>query len=173
VVVRRNPVEVRSHLETFLRTLGNITGARVNADMSSFRFHENADGSVDRTKTDFFIHFVQPDKNIVLEVAEVLRLIDLKIEELDELFKEFNVIDTQGSTISPRRSKGLSGEGRSLFLVYASGTAAFLALLLLVVISIACAQRSKYQRRLKAATANAYGTPDLTYISFDSRSLYY
>lgn len=176
--MRQNPAQVRSSLNKFLLKLSNVTGLRVNCDMSSFRFHENAEGTIDRTKTDFFIHFVHPERNDVLEVEEALHLIDLKIEELDSLFQEFHVLDTQGVSLSPRRvEKGLSAEGRSLFLVYASGTAAFLGLLLLVVISLACAQRSKYQRRLKAATANAYGTIDqlsvLASFQNDTRSLFF
>ena len=175
VVVRRNPVDVRQHVEKFVRALANITGAIVNTDTNSFKFHENRDGSVDKTKTDFYIHFVHPEKNIVLEVDQVLKLIDLNIEELDDLFKEFNVLDTQASTLTmTATSKGL-GEGRNLFLAYASGTALFLAVVLFVVVSLCFAQRAKYQRQLKAATAAHFGIPALTYVSFDidGRSLYF
>lgn len=131
---------------------------------ASFKYHENRDGSVDKTKTDFYIHLVHPDQNIVLEADEVLKLIDLNIEELDDLFKEFNVLDTQKSTFTVGATFATKGreETKNLFLVYAIGTALFLALLLLVVISICFAQRSKYQRQLKAATTNAYGS----YVNF-------
>lgn len=156
IVVRMSPVEVRQQAEVFTRTLGNVTGLIVNVD-ENFKYHENKDGSVDKTKTDFYIHLVHPLQNAVLEVEDVLKLIDLNIEELDELFKDFNVLDTQGSTYVIAANKALD-DTKNLFLVYATGSALFLALLLLVVISLCFAQRAKYQRQLKAATANAYGT---------------
>ncbi|ODN06167.1 Cadherin-23 [Orchesella cincta] len=156
IVVRMSPLEVRQQAEVFTRTLGNVTGLIVNVD-ENFKYHENKDGSVDKTKTDFYIHLVHPKQNAVLEVQEVLKLIDLNIEELDDLFKDFNVLDTQGSTYVLAANKA-SEDTKSLFLVYATGSALFLALLLLVVISLCFAQRAKYQRQLKAATANAYGT---------------
>ena len=156
IVVRMSPIEVRQQAEVFTRTLGNVTGLIVNVD-ENFKYHENKDGSVDKTKTDFYIHLVHPLQNAVLEVQDVLKLIDLNIEELDDLFKDFNVLDTQGSTYVIAANKALD-DTKSLFLVYATGSALFLALLLLVVISLCFAQRAKYQRQLKAATANAYGT---------------
>jgi cadherin 23 len=158
ITVRMNPLEVRQEIHIFRQTLSNITGAIVNSD-ASFKYHENRDGSVDKTKTDFYIHLVHPQQNVVLEAEEVLKLIDLNIEELDDLFKEFNVLDTQKSTftVGATFTKGQE-ETKNLFLVYATGTALFLALLLLVVISLCFAQRSKYQKQLKAATTNAYGS---------------
>ncbi|CAL8106930.1 unnamed protein product [Orchesella dallaii] len=156
IVVRMSPVEVRQQADMFTRTLGNVTGLIVNVD-ENFKYHENKDGSVDKTKTDFYIHLVHPQQNAVLEVEEVLKLIDLNIEELDDLFKDFNVLDTQGSTYVLAANKAAE-DTKSLFLVYATGSALFLALLLLVVISLCFAQRAKYQRQLKAATANAYGS---------------
>lgn len=86
VVVRQNPAELRRHIEEFVKILSNVTGMVVTYDLS-FKFHLNKDGSVDKTKTDFFIHLVEPEKNVVLDAPEALRLIDLNIEELDELFK--------------------------------------------------------------------------------------
>jgi cadherin 23 len=166
ITVRMSPVEVRQEIDLFKRTLSNVTGAIVNAD-ENFKYHENRDGSVDKTKTDFYIHLVHPGQNTVLEAEEVLKLIDLNIEELDDLFKEFNVVDTQASTYFKKslsasgKSAGDDGtedETRSLVLTYATGTALFLALVLFVVLSLCFAQRAKFQRQLKAATTNAYGT---------------
>jgi len=160
ITVRMSPIEVRQEIDSFKRTLSNVTGAIVNAD-ENFKYHENRDGSVDKTKTDFYIHLVSPDQNLVLEAEEVLKLIDLNIEELDDLFKEFNVVDTQASSyklvVSGKSVEG-SEETRSLVLAYATGTALFLALVLFVVLALCFAQRAKFQRQLKAATTNAYGT---------------
>ncbi|CAG7830108.1 unnamed protein product [Allacma fusca] len=156
VTVRMSPNEVRQHVEIFTRVLSNVTGVVVNVD-ENFKFHENRDGSVDKTKTDFYIHLVHPQENAVLEVNQVLKLIDLNIEDLDELFKEFNVLDTQASSLTLSSPKGQE-EKKNLILVYASGAAIFFALILIVVISLCFAQRAKYQRQLKALTANAYGS---------------
>lgn len=65
--------------------LGNVTGAMVNVD--ECKVHENKDGRVDKTRSDLYLHFVDPLDNSVMEVAQVLRLIDEHIEKLDNLFK--------------------------------------------------------------------------------------
>nr|CAD7442237.1 unnamed protein product [Timema bartmani] len=65
--------------------LGNVTGAIVNVD--EFKVHENQDGSVDKTKTDLYLHFVNQRDNSIMEVMDVLRLVDQEIERLDPLFK--------------------------------------------------------------------------------------
>ena len=57
-VMRSHPAEVRSRIGGFLDVLAEVAGAIVNAD--GFRVHENADGSIDKTKTDVLLHFVNP-----------------------------------------------------------------------------------------------------------------
>lgn len=69
----------------FFRTLSNVTNSIVNVD--DFKVHENKDGSVDKTKTDLYMHLVDRKDNSILEVDEVLRVIDQNIEKLDYLFK--------------------------------------------------------------------------------------
>lgn len=75
-------------------------------------------------------------------------------------FLEFNVVDTEATSLPLLPAKDLS-ENRNILLVYASGSAIFLTILLFVVVSLCFAQRSKFQRQLKAATANSYG--NITY----------
>lgn len=70
---------------SLFRTLSNVTNAIVNVD--DFKVHENKDGSVDKTKTDLYMHLVDRQDNSIFEVDEVLRLIDQNIEKLDYLFK--------------------------------------------------------------------------------------
>jgi carbonic anhydrase len=65
--------------------LSNVSGCIVNID--DFKVHENKDGSVDKTKTDLYLHLVNRNDNSILEVSDVLKLVDLNIERLDELFK--------------------------------------------------------------------------------------
>lgn len=67
--------------------MGNITGAIVNID--EFRVHANQDGTVDKTRTDLYLHLVDRKDNSIFEVEEVLRLVDQNTEKLDELFKVY------------------------------------------------------------------------------------
>lgn len=62
-----------------------MSGCIVNID--DIRVHENPDGSVDRTKSDMFMHLVDQKNNSVLEVHQVLQLLDTHVEKLDRLFK--------------------------------------------------------------------------------------
>jgi hypothetical protein len=50
-----------------------------------FQVHEERDGSMDKTKTDVLLHFVDPRDNTVMEAGEVLRLIDHRTEELAQV----------------------------------------------------------------------------------------
>lgn len=77
--------QVREQVEYFRDYLGNVTGAIVNVD--DFRVHENHDGTVDKTKTDLYLHLVDRKDNSVLEVQQVLAMIDENVEYLDNLFK--------------------------------------------------------------------------------------
>lgn len=65
--------------------LGNVTSAIVNVD--ECKVHETKDGRVDKTRSDLYLHFVNPQDNSIMEVSNVLRLIDENIERLDDLFK--------------------------------------------------------------------------------------
>ena len=65
--------------------LSNVTGAIINVD--EFKVHENQDGSVDKTRTDLYLHFVDRRDHSIMEVTSVLNLVDQNIERLDKLFK--------------------------------------------------------------------------------------
>lgn len=72
-------------IEVSCSVLGNVTGAIVNID--EFRVHANHDGTVDKTRTDLYLHLVDRRDNSILEVDDVLRLVDQNTERLDGLFK--------------------------------------------------------------------------------------
>lgn len=86
-------------------------------------------------------------------MEEVLKLVDQNTERLDTLFKEFNVLDTQPGDVSAL--KAIENAGTTFWL-----TACTLFLLMLLFLSLALCvnQRQMYQRKLKAATATAYGS---------------
>jgi hypothetical protein len=71
---------------------------------------------------------------------------------------EFNVVDTEAATLPLIPAKE-HVESKNIVIVYATGSAIFLTVLLFVVVSLCFAQRAKFQRQLKAATANSYGKP--------------
>ncbi|XP_069668723.1 cadherin-23 isoform X2 [Periplaneta americana] len=150
-VLRQHPPEVRERIDIFREVLGNVTGAIVNVD--EFKVHENQDGSVDKTRTDLYLHFVDRRDNSIMEVTRVLNLVDQNIERLDKLFKEFNVLDTQ-----PAEALPLKEDMEGLVMMWLVGTTVFLGLLLILVVSICLSQRARYQRQLKAATVTAFGS---------------
>ncbi|KPI92876.1 Cadherin-23 [Papilio xuthus] len=162
-VLRAHPSEIRDKIQMFRETLAHVTQSVVNVD--DLRVHENKDGSVDHTKTDLYLHLVNKEDHSVLEVDQVLKLVDNNIEQLDSLFKEFNVLDTQpaGWAALLRAGAGAGvggvggGAGRAVYwLVW---TALLLAALLALCLVLCLTQRADYVRRLKAATATAYSSP--------------
>lgn len=114
--------------------------------------HENKDGSVDKTKTDLYMHLVEREDNSIYEVSEVLKLIDSHIESLDGLFKDLNVLDTQ-----PAEAQLLTaGPVRGPLFVWLVFTNMFLATLLVVTLALCASQRNGYRRQLRAAKVNIF-----------------
>lgn len=156
-VLRQHPPEVRNRIENFRGILGNVTGAIVNVD--EYKIHENQDGSVDRTRTDLYLHLVNRQDNSILEVSEVLELIDRNIEKLDELFKDFNVLDTQAAQAQPIIQYEQAGTTFWLLAI-----TLFLGALLILCIALCLSQRASFQRKLKAANATPFGATDSEFI---------
>lgn len=149
-VLRQQPPELRENIHDFREFLGNVTNAIVNVD--EYKIHENKDGSVDKTKTDIYLHLVDKIDNSILDVSDVLKLIDANIEKLDPLFKDFNVIDTQ-----PAEALLLTGSfesGRMFFGLVISNL--FIGALLIVVVGLCLSQRTNFKRQLRAARVNTY-----------------
>lgn len=168
-VLRAHPSEVRDRINGFREHLARVTGSVVNVD--DLRVHENKDGSVDNTKTDLYLHLVNGRDHSVLEVSQVLKIVDENIEYLDELFKEFNVLDTQPAEYQPLTAETMASNQTVFWLVW---TTLFLAVLLVLAIMMCVSQRADYVRRLKAATATAYssaipGESDMTIRSTGGR----
>lgn len=115
--------------------------------------HENKDGTVDRTKTDLYLHLVSKKDNSIIEVSEVLRLVDQNIEQLDELFKEFNVLDTQASEALVLQAEF----GNAQMIIWLVMINLIMGALLIIVITLCLSQRTNYRRELKAARITAYG----------------
>ncbi len=138
-VMRSHPSEMRESIDGFLDVLSDVTGAVVNAD--AFKTHENRDGTMDKTKTDVLLHFVDPRDNRVMEAGDVLRLIDYRTEELAEAFKQYDVLYTEG--VEPSYVRNASIED---VLVYSlAGVSLFLILILIFVVCICLKMRQKYE----------------------------
>ena len=86
-VMRNSPSTIRERIDDFRTAISNVTESIVNVD--AFETHDN-----DRTKTDVLLHFVDPRDNSVMDVREILKIIDYRTEQLDPLFREFNVLHT-------------------------------------------------------------------------------
>lgn len=150
-VLRQQPAEIREKMLMFRDALGNVTNSIVNVD--EMKVHENKDGSVDKTKTDVYIHLVDRIDNSILDVADVLKLVDGNIERLDDLFKEFNVLDTQ-----PAEALLLTGQfKKGQILIWLIFSNVFVAALLIIVASLCLSQRTSYGRQLRAARVNTFG----------------
>ena len=139
------------------RILGNVTGAIVNVD--EYKVHENHDGSVDRTRTDLYLHLVNRHDNSILEVSQVLELVDRNIEKLDNLFKDFNVLDTQ-----PAQSQAMVQYEQAATTFWLLALTIFLGALLILCIALCLSQRASFQRQIKAANASPFGTTDSEFI---------
>ncbi|KAH9361060.1 hypothetical protein HPB48_002922 [Haemaphysalis longicornis] len=135
-VLRLTPEEFREKMEEFREVLANITGAIVNID--EYKVHENEDGSVDRKKSDLYLHFVNRDDNSIMEVSNVLTLIDKNIEFLDKLFKEFNVLYSE-----PADALSDAEREEDQMRTWLIGLSVFLSVMLALVISLCLAQRSR------------------------------
>ncbi|XP_023245986.1 cadherin-23 [Copidosoma floridanum] len=148
-VLRQHPSEIRSRIEHFREVLGNVTNSIVNVD--ECKVHANQDGTVDRTRTDLYLHFVRRQDNSILEVSEILQLVDRNIEELDGLFKDFNVLDTQ-----PAEPQSLTQSQQASTTIWLSILTVFLTIMLAICIFLCMWQKSSYERQLKAANANPF-----------------
>lgn len=121
-------------------------------NVDEYKIHENQDGSVDRTRTDVYLHFVNRQDHSILEVSQVLQVIDHNIEKLDSLFKDYNVLDTQPA--QPQSLAQFEQAGTTLWL---ASLTIFLAGLLIICVGLCLTQRASYQRQLKAANATPFG----------------
>lgn len=121
-------------------------------NIDDFKVHENKDGTVDRTKTDLYLHMVNRKDNSIIEVSDVLRLVDQNVEQLDDLFKEFNVLDTQASEALLLTSEF----GNPQMFIWLVMMNLIMGALLVIVFTLCLSQRTNYRRELKAARVNSY-----------------
>ncbi|MGH0125783.1 UNVERIFIED_CONTAM: hypothetical protein FKN15_051024 [Acipenser sinensis] len=93
IVINEVPERVRQFQEEFINLLSNITGAIVNTD--DVQFHVDKKGRVNFAQTDMLIHVVNKQTNRILDVERVIQMIDENMEQLRNLFRNYNVLDVQ------------------------------------------------------------------------------
>ena len=153
-VLRNHPEDIRAQLLEFRGLLADITGSIVNVDQ--IKVHENPNGSVDKTKTDVLLHFVNGQDNTIVEAKEVIQTLDYNTEKLDPFFKEYNVLKTETAGAAYLVSQKSSTE--MMVILWLVGICIFLAITLSVVICVCVSQRYRYNRKLRAATTAAFGS---------------
>merc|ERR1719376_2023268 len=87
-------------------------------------------------------------------------MIDVKTEELDPVFREFNVLHTEASTTAAKlkaavRARTLAATSDAVVVLWLAGLCAFLFCLLICVSCLYWQQRARYLRKLRAATTSA------------------
>ena len=152
-VLRNHPEEIRARLQDFRGSLSKITDSIVNVDQ--IKVHENSDGSIDKTKTDVLLHFVNSDDNKIIEAFDVIQNLDYNTEQLDPFFKEYNVLQTESANAAFSSKKS---DPEMVIILWLVGLCVFLTITLSVVICVCVSQRYKYSRKLKAATTAAFGS---------------
>ena len=152
-VLRSHPEEIRARLGQFRSVLAEITSSIVNVDQ--IKVHENSDGTVDKTKTDVLLHFVNPSDNTIIEAGDVIQTLDYNTQQLDPFFKEYNVLQTETASAELLSQKS-SPEMKVI--LWLTGVSVFLVITLIVVICICLSQTYRYSRKLRAATTQAFGS---------------
>ncbi|CAH1794571.1 unnamed protein product [Owenia fusiformis] len=152
VEFRSTPQEVGLIKDIFAEFLGNITGWRINVDQ--IQTHKDAKGNADDLKTDMFIHAIDKDGNIV-DATLLVQKVDENSLALNEFFRRYNVIKVVEKVQAVRAG---STEGDLLLaLILVSAVLGFVCLILCIVF-LTC--RKKYKRKIRAATAMAFGSRD-------------
>ncbi|XP_074647720.1 cadherin-23-like [Tubulanus polymorphus] len=154
VVFRGTTNEVGKIRRTFADFLSNQTGATINVD--KITSHKGDDGKSDDKLTDMFIHAVD-NKGQILDARYVLDLVDTNYASLEAFFKEYNVIEVL-LAVEPEVKTDEVGTLRLALAVVA--VALGVAVILLIILLWCC--RRTYRRKLKAATAMAFGSKDTT-----------
>ncbi|OWA53062.1 Cadherin-23 [Hypsibius exemplaris] len=148
------PDEVHAVEEALRDVLSNITGARANIDDVVTHIDEN--GNVNERLSDVLMHFVDPSGKI-MDVDTVINLIDQMYDRLESVFADYKIIEVQRAVAhEPATTE------TTILKAMLIGITMGLLLLLIVSIGLFCSQRSRYTRKLRAATAVAFSSSDST-----------
>ncbi|XP_060559817.1 cadherin-23-like isoform X2 [Ruditapes philippinarum] len=151
VVFRNTPDLVRGFQVAFTQKLQQTTGYRIVVD--KIQTHENKYGFPEVNKTDMFIHGEDMKTNETISSQELLRVIDSFAEALLGVRYDYKVLEIV-PTVTASEEESLENTYKmALILVTIALTLLCVGLCIVFYIS-----RQQYQRKLKAATAMAYGS---------------
>ncbi|KAL4239415.1 hypothetical protein ACF0H5_000230 [Mactra antiquata] len=151
VVFRNTPDVVRDFQVAFTQKLQQTTGYRIVVD--KIQTHENSAGFPEVNKTDMFIHGENMKTNETISATELLRVIDSYAEALLTLRYDYKVLEIVPTTVASQEQNLEDVFKMALILVTIFLTLLCVALCIIFYISI-----QQYKRKLKAATAMAYGS---------------
>ncbi|XP_069123032.1 cadherin-23-like isoform X3 [Argopecten irradians] len=153
VIFRNSVEEVKNISSRFRDDLERITGYRIVVDQ--IQTHENSQGKPEVDKTDMFIHAEDRATDKIIEPAELLSKIDAHAAELIGVLNEYNILQ-----IVPTTQAEEEDDSKRLLVMTIVLIAIVLGIPCLVLAIILHITRKQYQRKLKAATAMAYGSKD-------------
>ncbi|RXM29770.1 Cadherin-23 [Acipenser ruthenus] len=149
IVINEIPERVRQFQEEFINLLSNITGAIVNTD--DVQFHVDKKGRVNFAQTDMLIHVVNKQTNRILDVERVIQMIDENMEQLRNLFRNYNVLDVQPA-VSGRAPDDLTTLQMAIIIL---AVLLFLAAMLFIFMN--WYYRTVHKRKLKAIVSGSTG----------------
>ncbi|OWF48736.1 cadherin-23-like [Mizuhopecten yessoensis] len=153
-VIFRSSVEAVKNISSRFRDdLEKITGYRIVVDQ--IQTHENTEGKPEVDKTDMFIHGEDKVTNNIIEPSELLSKIDAHAAELIGVLNEYNILQ-----IVPTTQTAEEDDSQRLLVMAIILLAIILGIPCLVLAIVLHITRKQYQRKLKAATAMAYGSKD-------------
>ncbi|XP_077053022.1 cadherin-23 isoform X1 [Siphateles boraxobius] len=153
IVINEIPERVRLFHEEFINLLSNITGAIVNTD--DIQFHVDKKGRVNFAQTDVLIHVVNKQTNRILDVEKVIQMIDDNMEQLRNLFRNYNVLDVQPA-VTARAPDDLTTLQMAIIIL---AVLLFLAAMLFILMN--WYYRTVHKRKLKAIVAGSTGNQGL------------
>ncbi|KAG5266737.1 hypothetical protein AALO_G00235630 [Alosa alosa] len=153
IVINETPERVRLFQEEFVNLLSNITGAIVSTD--DVQFHVDKKGRVNFAQTDMLIHVVNKQTNRILDVERVIQMIDENMEQLRNLFRNYNVLDVQPAETG-RAPDDLTTLQMAIIVL---AVLLFIAAMLFIFMN--WYYRTVHKRKLKAIVAGSTGNPGL------------
>ncbi|XP_070543956.1 cadherin-23-like [Ptychodera flava] len=153
VIVLDESDNVIGWVDDFMAEISNITNAQCSDD--SIKVHIDANGEPQSSMTDIFMHCVDPDTNEIMPVDDIIALLDRYEDNLSDLYSRYSVI-----AVVPAVSESTQLDYQT-YLQISMGVLLFVLLFLLILL-LCCyfSMRSKYQRKLRAATSGVAVTED-------------
>ncbi|MGH0114603.1 UNVERIFIED_CONTAM: hypothetical protein FKN15_031088 [Acipenser sinensis] len=114
-------------------------------------FHVDKKGRVNFAQTDMLIHVVNKQTNRILDVERVIQMIDENMEQLRNLFRNYNVLDVQPA-VSGRAPDDLTTLQMAIIIL-----AVLLFLVAMLFIFMNWYYRTVHKRKLKAIVSGSTG----------------